>query len=234
MARILTISLGTGLSYFSDHSICSSETICLVRGCPLQTASDRAVGHATGTAFSPSISSPPRARTSSTLSGQESTHFEASEGSVTPESCSLLPITATTQQLDVVNRIGPVQTPRADMVEVQMFPILPHGVTVGDTAFPAPSPIALPNLCPDCLRYRDSGAFLTRGSDSVGRVDEVGVVIEIVLIQLANQHRHAAPRTSVAGVVLDVVLTQLANQHPHAARRTSHVVDHKPIVAIQP
>ena len=62
----------------------------------------------------------------------------------------------------------------------------------------------------------------------------VGVVVEVVLTQLANQHPHAAPRTSVAGVVLDVVLTQLVNQHPHAAPWTSHVVDHKPIVAIQP
>ena len=44
-----TISLGTGLSCFVDHSICGSETICLVRECPLQTVSDRAIGHATGT-----------------------------------------------------------------------------------------------------------------------------------------------------------------------------------------
>src|SRR6516165_2138580 len=44
-----TISLGTGLSCFADHSICSSETICLVRESPLQTVLDRAIGHATGT-----------------------------------------------------------------------------------------------------------------------------------------------------------------------------------------
>lgn len=44
-----TISLGTGLSCFPYHSICSSEAICLVRECPLQTVSDRAVGHGTGT-----------------------------------------------------------------------------------------------------------------------------------------------------------------------------------------
>jgi hypothetical protein len=44
-----TISLGTGLSCFPDHSICSSEAICLVRECPPQTISDRAIGHATGT-----------------------------------------------------------------------------------------------------------------------------------------------------------------------------------------
>jgi len=47
--RTRTISLGTGLSCFADHSICSSEIICLVRECPLQTVSDRAIGHATGT-----------------------------------------------------------------------------------------------------------------------------------------------------------------------------------------
>jgi hypothetical protein len=44
-----TISLGTGLSCFADHSVCSSEIICLVRECPPQTASDRAIGHVTGT-----------------------------------------------------------------------------------------------------------------------------------------------------------------------------------------
>jgi hypothetical protein len=32
-----TISLGTGLSCFADHSVCSSEIICLVRECPPQT-----------------------------------------------------------------------------------------------------------------------------------------------------------------------------------------------------
>jgi hypothetical protein len=32
-----TISLGTGLSCFPDHTISSSETIYLVRECPLQT-----------------------------------------------------------------------------------------------------------------------------------------------------------------------------------------------------
>ena len=45
----MTISLGTGLSCFADHSICSSKAICLARECPLQTVSDRAIGHATGT-----------------------------------------------------------------------------------------------------------------------------------------------------------------------------------------
>ena len=44
-----TISLGTGLSCFTDHGICSSETICLAHECPLQAVSDRAIGHATGT-----------------------------------------------------------------------------------------------------------------------------------------------------------------------------------------
>jgi hypothetical protein len=44
-----TISLGTGLSRFADHTICSSGPIRLVRECPPQTASDRAIGHATGT-----------------------------------------------------------------------------------------------------------------------------------------------------------------------------------------
>jgi hypothetical protein len=44
-----TISLGTGLSRFADQTICSSGPIRLVRECPLQTASDRAIGHATGT-----------------------------------------------------------------------------------------------------------------------------------------------------------------------------------------
>jgi len=44
-----TISLGTGLSCLADHSICSSETICVDRECPLQTVSDRPIGHATGT-----------------------------------------------------------------------------------------------------------------------------------------------------------------------------------------
>jgi hypothetical protein len=48
-ADLRTISLGTGLSCIADHSICSSEPICLVRECPLQTVSDRAIGHATGT-----------------------------------------------------------------------------------------------------------------------------------------------------------------------------------------
>jgi hypothetical protein len=47
--RTWTTSLGTGLSCFADHSICSSDTICLVRECPLHTVSDRAVEHATGT-----------------------------------------------------------------------------------------------------------------------------------------------------------------------------------------
>jgi hypothetical protein len=42
--------LGTGLSCLADHNICSSEPIRLVRERPLQTASDRAIGHATGTA----------------------------------------------------------------------------------------------------------------------------------------------------------------------------------------
>ena len=41
-----TISLGTGLSCFPDHSICSSKAICPVRECPLKTVSDRAIGHA--------------------------------------------------------------------------------------------------------------------------------------------------------------------------------------------
>jgi hypothetical protein len=44
-----TISLGTGLSCLADHSICSSETICVVRECPLQTVSGRPIGHATST-----------------------------------------------------------------------------------------------------------------------------------------------------------------------------------------
>jgi hypothetical protein len=44
-----TISLGTGLSCFADHIICISERIRLVRECPLRTASDCAIGHATGT-----------------------------------------------------------------------------------------------------------------------------------------------------------------------------------------
>jgi hypothetical protein len=47
--RTRTISLGSGLSCFADHSICSSETIWLVRECPLQTVSTRGIGHATGT-----------------------------------------------------------------------------------------------------------------------------------------------------------------------------------------
>jgi hypothetical protein len=47
--RRRTISLGTGLSCLADHSICSSETICVARECPLQTISDRPTGHATGT-----------------------------------------------------------------------------------------------------------------------------------------------------------------------------------------
>jgi hypothetical protein len=47
--RTRTISLGTGLSCLADHSICSSETICVDRECPLQTVSDRPIGHATGT-----------------------------------------------------------------------------------------------------------------------------------------------------------------------------------------
>jgi hypothetical protein len=47
--RTRTISLGTGLSCFADHGICSSETIYIVRECPLQTVSDRPIGHATGT-----------------------------------------------------------------------------------------------------------------------------------------------------------------------------------------
>ena len=34
-----TISLGTGLSCFPDHSICSSKAICPVRECPLKTVS---------------------------------------------------------------------------------------------------------------------------------------------------------------------------------------------------
>jgi hypothetical protein len=38
-----------GLSRFADHSIRSSEAIRLVRECPLKTALDRAIGHATGT-----------------------------------------------------------------------------------------------------------------------------------------------------------------------------------------
>jgi hypothetical protein len=48
-ASVGTISLGTGLSYLADHSICSSEAIYLVRECPLQTGLDRVIGHATGT-----------------------------------------------------------------------------------------------------------------------------------------------------------------------------------------
>jgi hypothetical protein len=44
-----TISLGTGLSRFADHSICSSEAVYLARECPLQTVSDRAIGHVAGT-----------------------------------------------------------------------------------------------------------------------------------------------------------------------------------------
>jgi hypothetical protein len=44
-----TISLGTGLSCYANHSICSPEAIYLVRECPPQTASDHAIGHATGT-----------------------------------------------------------------------------------------------------------------------------------------------------------------------------------------
>jgi hypothetical protein len=47
----LTISLGTGLSCLADHSICSSETICVVRECPLQTVSGRPIGHVTGTSM---------------------------------------------------------------------------------------------------------------------------------------------------------------------------------------
>jgi hypothetical protein len=47
--RTCTISLGTGLSHIADHSICSSEMIFLVRGCPLQTVADRPIGHARGT-----------------------------------------------------------------------------------------------------------------------------------------------------------------------------------------
>ena len=45
----LTISLGTGLSYSVNHNICRSAAICAVRECPLQTVSDRTIGHATGT-----------------------------------------------------------------------------------------------------------------------------------------------------------------------------------------
>ena len=47
--RLWTISLGTGLSCFADHSISISETIFLVRECPLPTVSDRTIGHATCT-----------------------------------------------------------------------------------------------------------------------------------------------------------------------------------------
>ena len=44
-----TISLGTSLSCFADHSVCSSEPYSPVRECPLRTVSDRGIGHATGT-----------------------------------------------------------------------------------------------------------------------------------------------------------------------------------------
>ena len=45
--RLWTIRLGTGSSCFADQIISISETIFLVRECPLQTVSDRTIGHAT-------------------------------------------------------------------------------------------------------------------------------------------------------------------------------------------
>src|SRR6185295_13852573 len=47
-----TISLRTGLSCYANHSICSPEVTYLVRERPPQTASDHAIGHATGHVWS--------------------------------------------------------------------------------------------------------------------------------------------------------------------------------------
>lgn len=76
------------------------------------------------------------------------------------KSCSLLSVTGTAQQLDIVHRVSTVQAPRPGMVIVQMLPVPQHRGVIGNAALAAPSLVTLPDLYLDRFRYRQPGALL--------------------------------------------------------------------------